>query len=128
MSRPRPDPEAINLDVPAGEEGTATGYGILRLHTLICIWPSHIFLMPDRWPQLLFPAGDQASQRASSRSGPLFSMYVDMTAEQDRNMAKSWKGYADGVLVFVSPDITPSSLYVNLKHPRLVCSPLPLQR
>jgi len=55
-------------------------------------------------------------------------MYVDMTAEQDRIMAKSWKGDADGILVFVSPDITPSSLYVNHKHPRLVCSPLPLQR
>jgi len=55
-------------------------------------------------------------------------MYVDMTAEQDRNMAKSWKGDADGILIFVSPDITRSSLYVNLKHPRLVCSPLPLQR
>ena len=60
MSRPRPDPEAINLDVPAGEEGTATGYGILRLHTLICIWPSPIFLMPDRWPRLPFPAGEKS--------------------------------------------------------------------
>ena len=33
-------------------------------------------------------------------------MYVDMTAEQDRDMAKSWKGDADGILVFVSTDIT----------------------
>jgi len=76
------------------------------------------------------PEKNQASRRASfvDGSGPLFSMYVDMTAEQDRTMAKSWKGDADGILVFVSPDITPSSLYVNHKHPRLVCSPLPLQR
>ena len=54
------------------------------------------------------PGRNQASQRASfvDGSGPLFSMYVDMTAEQDRDMAKSWKGDADGILVFVSTDVT----------------------
>jgi len=32
-------------------------------------------------------------------------MYVDMTAELDRDTANSWKGDADGILVFVSTDI-----------------------
>jgi hypothetical protein len=33
-------------------------------------------------------------------------MYVDVASEKDTEMAKSWKGDADGILVFVSPDIT----------------------
>jgi hypothetical protein len=39
-------------------------------------------------------------------SGHLFSMYVDVASEKDTDMAKSWKGDADGILVFVSLDIT----------------------
>ena len=76
------------------------------------------------------PGQDQPSQGASSAvdgAEPLFSMYVDMTAEQDNKMAKSWKGDADGILVFVSPDTTLCSSCVNFQHFRLVFSLLLLQ-
>ncbi|KAI0301528.1 hypothetical protein B0F90DRAFT_1667885 [Multifurca ochricompacta] len=49
------------------------------------------------------PAPDHASQGGSNfvdGSGPLFSMYVEMTGEEDKKMAESWKGDADGILVF----------------------------
>jgi hypothetical protein len=44
--------------------------------------------------------GWQASQ--VDGSGHLFSMYVNVASEKDTDMAKSWKGDADGILVFVS--------------------------
>ena len=68
---------------------------------------------------------EQPSQGASSTvdgAEPLFSMYVDMTAEQDNKMTKSWKGDADSILVFVSPDTTHCSSCVNFPHFRLVFS------
>ena len=39
-----------------------------------------------------FPDGSEA----------LFSMYLRRAREVDRKMVDSWKGYADGMLVFVS--------------------------
>ncbi|KAF8258903.1 hypothetical protein EI94DRAFT_1070312 [Lactarius quietus] len=33
-------------------------------------------------------------------SGPIFSMYLDMAAEEDKKMAESWKADADGILIF----------------------------
>ncbi|KAI0289036.1 hypothetical protein B0F90DRAFT_1921617 [Multifurca ochricompacta] len=33
-------------------------------------------------------------------SGPLFNMYVEMTADEDKKMAETWKADADGILVF----------------------------
>ncbi|KAH9983039.1 hypothetical protein BJV74DRAFT_54068 [Russula compacta] len=78
------DPEAINLEaVPANGEEIDPGHG-----------------GSDYPPQ---PWQGQPSQGPSSAvdgSEPLFSMYVDMTAEYDNKMAKSWKGDADGILVF----------------------------
>jgi hypothetical protein len=38
----------------------------------------------------------------SDGSEALFSMYLRRATEEDRKMADSWKGYADGMLVFVS--------------------------
>jgi hypothetical protein len=32
-------------------------------------------------------------------------MYNKMAEEEDKKMAKSWKADADGILVFVSPNI-----------------------
>jgi len=37
----------------------------------------------------------------SDGSGALFSMYLDMGEEEDIKMTESWKGDADGMLVFV---------------------------
>ena len=38
-------------------------------------------------------------------SGPIFSMYMEMTEEEDKKMAESWKADAEGILVFVRLDI-----------------------
>ena len=38
----------------------------------------------------------------SDGSEALFSMYLRRASEEDSKMADSWKGYADGMLVFVS--------------------------
>ena len=35
-------------------------------------------------------------------SGPLFSMYLERAEEEDKKMAESWKGDAEGMLEFVS--------------------------
>ena len=34
-------------------------------------------------------------------SGPIFSLYLEMAAEEDKKMADSWKDDADGILIFV---------------------------
>ncbi len=34
-------------------------------------------------------------------SGPIFSMYLDMATEEDKELAESWKADADGILIFV---------------------------
>ena len=52
-------------------------------------------------PQL---AQNQVSQGVSDfldGSGPIFSMYLEMATEEDKNMAESWKADADGILIFV---------------------------
>jgi hypothetical protein len=35
-------------------------------------------------------------------SGALFSMFLTLAGEQDKNMTENWKGDADSILVFVS--------------------------
>ena len=42
----------------------------------------------------------------SDGSGALFSMYLDMADEEDNKMTESWKGDADGMLVFVRHHLT----------------------
>jgi hypothetical protein len=59
-------------------------------------------------PSILQSAQNQTSQGESGiadSSDPLFSMYNKMAEEEDKKMAKSWKADADGILVFVSPNI-----------------------
>ena len=46
--------------------------------------------------------GLQGESNFSDGSEALFSMYLHRAKEEDRQMAESWKGYADGMLVFVS--------------------------
>ncbi|KAI0293701.1 hypothetical protein B0F90DRAFT_1761324 [Multifurca ochricompacta] len=49
------------------------------------------------------PAPNRVQQEESNYvdgSGPLFSMYVEMTGEEDKKLAESWKADADGILVF----------------------------
>jgi hypothetical protein len=57
------------------------------------------------------PNRDQTSQRDASHSygsESLFSMYIDRVLEEDNKMVESWKGDADGMLVFVSFQTTTS--------------------
>lgn len=42
----------------------------------------------------------------SDGSEALFSMYLDKAIEEDNKMAESWKGEADGLLIFVSLQTT----------------------
>ena len=49
---------------------------------------------------------DKASQKESDGSGTLFSMYLGRAKEDDDKMVDSWKGDADGMLVFVSRQTT----------------------
>ena len=46
--------------------------------------------------------GRPGKSNFSDGSEALFSMYLRRTKEEDSKMAESWKGYADGMLVFVS--------------------------
>jgi len=58
-------------------------------------------------------------------SGPLFSMYLERAGEEDKKMTDSWKADADGILIFVSPDIAlRSHSNRTLRGRRLVYSPL----
>ncbi len=34
-------------------------------------------------------------------SGPIFSMYLEMATEEDKEMAETWKADAEGILIFV---------------------------
>jgi hypothetical protein len=43
-------------------------------------------------------------------SDHLFTMYNEISAEEDEKMVERWKGDADGILVFVSPYITPDAM------------------
>ena len=47
--------------------------------------------------------GQQEENDFSDGSGALFSMYLERADEEDKKMAESWKGDADGILVFVGP-------------------------
>lgn len=47
----------------------------------------------------------QAESSYTDGSGALFSMYLDRAEEEDRRVAESWKGDADGILVFVRPSL-----------------------
>jgi hypothetical protein len=44
---------------------------------------------------------NNAASNFSDGSGPIFSMYLERTKEEDKEMAESWKADADGILIFV---------------------------
>ncbi|KAH9983055.1 hypothetical protein BJV74DRAFT_54400 [Russula compacta] len=55
-------------------------------------------------PNLFQPQRDQFQWGESDyfdSSGPLFSMYLDKAEEEDRNLVESWRGDADGMLIFI---------------------------
>ena len=54
-------------------------------------------------------------------------MYLNIAEEEDRKMAESWKGDADGMLVFVRLCPTSHAFAYNIKKYRPVCSLLQLR-
>ena len=59
------------------------------------------------------------------RSWPLYAMYSKVTQEEDNKMAERFQKAADGLLVFVSPRLTPPFLHTSIGNYRVACS-LPL--
>ena len=59
------------------------------------------------------PIGDQLYSRSAPNdasqvesgfvdsSGPIFSMYMELAEEEDKNLAESWQADADSILIFV---------------------------
>ena len=39
-------------------------------------------------------------------SGPIFSLYLKMAAEEDKKMTDNWKDDADGILIFVRRNLS----------------------
>ena len=65
-------------------------------------------------PQSTPTQGPQGLPNFVDGSGPVFSMYLEMGAEEDKNMAESWKADADGILIFVRLRLLISSfIYVT---------------
>ena len=69
-----------------------------------------------RYPPVTLPVtplqqdqGLPGESNFSNGSEALFSMYLRRAREEDRKRADSWKGYADGMLVFVSLRASPHS-------------------
>jgi hypothetical protein len=65
-------------------------------------------------------------EKHGDSSGPLFSMYQDMTEEEDRQMAERWQKDTEGILVFVRTPVSFStSLHTSNQCYRRVYSLLP---
>ena len=58
-------------------------------------------------------------------SGPLFSIYTNVTEDEDNKRVKSWNEDADGILIFVSSCVRVSIISCTNRNTRLVYSPLP---
>jgi hypothetical protein len=59
-------------------------------------------IVADQYPPRSAP--NKASKGESGfvdGSGPIFSMYLGMAEEEDKELAESWKADAEGILVFV---------------------------
>lgn len=90
-------PEDIHLP----GEGIATGV-LSSFVFFFVVSPNRVVTQGHTYPPQ--PAHSQASQGESNfidGSGPLFTMYAEMAGEEDKKMAESWKGDADGILIFV---------------------------
>ena len=57
-------------------------------------------------PQTQPGQAPQEVSNPSDGSEALFSMYLDKVIKEDRRMVESWKGDAEGMLVFVSHHTT----------------------
>jgi len=57
---------------------------------------------PGHPPQSGLNRPPQGESGFADSSGPLFSMYLQLAEDEDKKMTESWKGDADGILIFVS--------------------------
>jgi hypothetical protein len=48
----------------------------------------------------------RSDRRGDDSSGALFSLYQDITEEEDKQRAKRWQKDADGILVFVRTSVS----------------------
>ena len=74
---------------------------ILPYDTTVAQWDS-LTPRPGHPPQSGQNQPPQGESGFVDGSGPLFSMYLDLAGEEDEKMTESWKGDADGILIFVS--------------------------
>jgi len=59
----------------------------------------------------------QGESNFGDSSGALFSMYSKAAEEEDNKMADQWQKDADGILIFVSPRVLHSSVFLHiLRH------------
>ena len=86
---------------------------------------SHLALVPLFSPANVIVADQYLPRSAPNKaskgesgfvdgSGPIFSMYLGMAEEEDKDMAESWKADAEGILVFVR--LSPLVLCFTLTH------------
>ena len=123
MSPPDPNIPLIPLAHNARdrERGLPAGMGlqlfILTLRTSSIGEPPNTTQSPPNHDQIL--KGDISSES-------LFSMYIDRVKEVDNKMVDSWKGDADGILLFVSFQTTISdtqlTFCIQLTNYRLASS------
>ena len=118
------------VNVPNASFGTGTTLSRMTLSSPFSPTPAAEigdYQYPPQSPQ------NQVSQGVSDfvdGSGPIFSMYLEMAAEEDKKMAESWKADADGILIFVRRRRSLSSyvvLHTDSNGHRLVYSPPLLQ-
>ena len=92
--------------------------------------PHHPILATDdhRFPPNAAPPQPEAQpgeSNFSDGSGALFTMYLDLAKEEDITMAESWKGDADGMLVFVGLRPASHTFPYNIENSdrSLLCCP-----
>jgi hypothetical protein len=123
MSQPEgPHLETLNVAIGHGAENSQ------------CMFPQlSTLLLSDFTTYVLGAATDRAPQKDWSElepvdsSGALFSLYQDVTEEDDRQRAERWQKDADGILVFVRTSVSFSTpLHASNQCYRLVCCLSPL--
>jgi hypothetical protein len=77
---------------------------IVSSATSASLMVSNLVIDDNHYPPGAAPAQQEVQPGESDfsdGSGSLFSMYLERAEEEDRKSAESWKGDADGILVFV---------------------------
>jgi hypothetical protein len=119
--------QCLNMNVLNSSHGAANIQGMFSLL-------STLVALSNFTTYILGAATDRASQRDENHrpelepdcSEALFSLYQDMTEEDDKQRAKRWQKDADGILVFVRTSVSFSTPFHASQYYRPVCCPSPL--